>query len=1240
MSLSKKYIYVHKCSLAQNTPDNFRKVLGRAWVPSERSGMQYGYDVQPPVMDMTFGPYMEWAHDYFYATEMPATTQIVSIKPNPHYFPPVEQGVAVIEEAEAGPEGPFAYGTGEVTITEPCCGWYAYLGAFFADHFSDGNPLQVLRSVLDSRVEDHKLSIQAGLNKTLDNRHFPGNSCGQDVSVLVQTGTTTGSDMPVFADAGDIPGASDIPDSDLQFEQMPTYDAKRVRLFKDLWFQMMTPFSELEDSYAEGKEKALASDLRFNYNFFLDAYERQLRGDTLPEIRIPNLYLTIGQDGSIPYVLYLQNNVKCRFKDFERLVLQSGYREYLVPVKQQPWVQDKNIYATSFPMDAKISFGTDRSTFVADALEDSKMECNMLRRCSEGAIILDTSSSPPRPYTYSTEQNYTPPMDDPELEFFYAKRYYDTLSPDGSALPAYAAERSLRTFDFYQWALDLPDLPSSVVPLPNDHIFLGNQNDSTDMALKVGLYQNDLSFLANYFIMSGKINEIARIHLRNYQQMMRGDNPHSETILYRISKYSTSALNREFGERPEFIEAQRSADFESLEATFDLIYTNKVEPIQNIWIPNSNSIDIVEYVDTQIKYNKGYTYTVTAYELSVGTEYFYSQYFGKNPTQPQPEPEICSKVGVLAAAGPYGPYQVTAIREHSWMYDIINDSSLSEGEKYQAINDNIASNGEWVSSSSEETSTCEGTAIAIIRRTFSPPNTDNVIGEWAVLCYCFDLTYDSDQWTLVADLQNTAAAEAASNSSEPSGVQSTQGACTIYTQLETYLKAQVEVVDPSDTLISQLQQLGITSLPEAEVSGINRARFRASACPDGWTQGAINSFTREIDESVPIGDTVFEAVYLGQQTLDAVCECPPPEPCRENFLVTTFPSLKVHEVPYMMWGGRVTDSHPVGPDVEINPYRSNNKEMLFEIGAGLGDYYGRPVAIYPQEQSRFRELLRAQKSQDGTVLFRSDDPVQNFEMFMLTDKPTRYTDFSKGVRTPLSVRVKDRPGQMADAVSTIQKLEANKKYYYIFRSIDVHGHVSNPTPIYEVELVDSDGAIYPLINIFEPDVSLPIDLSKNGQRLLQIRPEYLQSSINETGSGLVGAKSAGTPGGAPTGEIKLGNRDKKLWDKKFKLRLTSCETRRMLDINLKFKTEHVDVDDCQPPRTNMQTQYNQGLDVPDDVPRPGEASRQAGRPPSSPGVTMSSSGRSTGQSASRQTQSVSRQTQSAPTNRGGRSGGY
>ena len=73
----------------------------------------------------------------------------------------------------------------------------------------------------------------------------------------------------------------------------------------------------------------------------------------------------------------------------------------------QTFLQDNNIYSTSFPMDAKISFGTDRSTFTADALEDSKMESVMLRRLSEGEILLDRVNplSPPRPYTDSTYEN-------------------------------------------------------------------------------------------------------------------------------------------------------------------------------------------------------------------------------------------------------------------------------------------------------------------------------------------------------------------------------------------------------------------------------------------------------------------------------------------------------------------------------------------------------------------------------------------------------------------------------------------------------------------------------------------------------------------------------------------------------------------------------------------------------------------------------------------------------------------
>lgn len=42
----------------------------------------------------------------------------------------------------------------------------------------------------------------------------------------------------------------------------------------------------------------------------------------------------------------------------------------------------------------------------------------------------------------------------------------------------------------------------------------------------------------------------------------------------------------------------------------------------------------------------------------------------------------------------------------------------------------------------------------------------------------------------------------------------------------------------------------------------------------------------------------------------------------------------------------------------------------------------------------------------------------------------------------------------------VDYISSNKKYYYTFRMVDVHGHVSNPTEIYEIELVNDEGSVY------------------------------------------------------------------------------------------------------------------------------------------------------------------------------------
>jgi len=1118
-------------------------------------------------MDITYGPYFEWSHDYFKATELPAISQIVSINPSSHYFPPAPESTIDFE-------GDGSY-VATSTATDPCCGWYAYLGRHFENHFSTGNPLQIVEKIVNNRVEDFNSAIEKMSIAGYQDPYFPGDTC-----------------------QGNLVAPEDAAGQTASLEPTPELLVSPIVpvLFRDLWFQIMTPYSEIEGKQVEDKEYAMPSDLTFNYNFYLAAYERQLQGNKLPELRIPNLYLTIAQDGSVPYVLYLKNNVPCRYKDFEKLILQKGkgFREYLFPIKQQPFLQDKNEYSTSFPMDATISFGTDRSTFVADALEDSKMECAMLRRCSEGEILLSTGSMPTgtrvasgvTAYTDSTTRDYTPPKDS-RLKFKYTKRYGETTATQ-KVTSTSPVNRSLRTFDFYQWLMSLPELPSSTVQLPNDHVFLGNSNDSTDMALKVGLYQQNMSFLANYFILSGKINDIAKTHLRTYQQMMRGDTPHSETILYRISKYSTATLGRSLEYaltnnlmlRDQLLLGDEDTPgllgepFEEVEAIFDQIYTNKIEPIQNIWIPNSNSIDIVEYVDTQVKYNKGYTYTVTAYELSVGTEYFYSQYSQK------PEPEYCDdKFGIISWTGPHAAEDMAEVASILLQ---ASDETMSEAEKYSYIMSQIQQH-------LDASFTCEGTGIGFLVRTNN--TTQTPFNEYIIYCYCNDdpltgVLAESEigtfgPWTKTAQVLNMSTI-----------TDDKEKACRVYQEIQTTLKKEVSTTagvttEQTDAILDELAALGVTF---ETTTATKKARFKVESCPDSWVDGKMPTQTATHEATIVEGGV--EMVYLGETTINAVCECPPPEPCSENFMVTTIPSLKVHEVPYMVWSGKVTDSYPVGPDVEINPYRSVNSEMLFMVGAGLGEYYGRPIPIMPSDKKIFTELLASQKSKDGTLLFKSDDPVQNFEVFKLTEKPTAYTDFSKGERRQFSVKVKGVSGQQADAISFIEQLTPNVKYYYIFRSRDVHNHISNPTPVYEVELVDSDGAIYPLINIYEPDPDLPVDLNKQGQRLLQIRPEFLQSVLDEEGSGLSSATSAGTPSGLATGDIKLGARDIKLWDKKFKLRLTSCETRRMLDINLRFNTEHLVSDDCQPgytDKTLVDANSKNGLDVPwDDIPLPGD----------------------------------------------------
>ena len=270
------------------------------------------------------------------------------------------------------------------------------------------------------------------------------------------------------------------------------------------------------------------------------------------------------------------------------------------------------------------------------------------------------------------------------------------------------------------------------------------------------------------------------------------------------------------------------------------------------------------------------------------------------------------------------------------------------------------------------------------------------------------------------------------------------------------------------------------------------------------------------------------------------------------------PSLKVIELPYYQFKTRVVDLPPMFPSIDFIPYRGINDKILININANSGEYQAEPIAILEEDSEKIFKQAVAQKigvfgreqaleQNDASLLkdaneymFRTDDPPSSFEMFRTTTPPESYLDFKDAEYSIL-----DTDG--LSSISLRDGLTANTKYYYTFRTIDIHNNLSNPTTVYEIELVSADGAVYLVVKGYEfPKPEL--EPRKNGRKYLNITPAFEQSVLNVPQTLDEGFSYANR-------DPVLGIRDISTFDedKKFKIRLTSKSTGRKIDLNVKFK---------------------------------------------------------------------------------------
>lgn len=179
---------------------------------------------------------------------------------------------------------------------------------------------------------------------------------------------------------------------------------------------------------------------------------------------------------------------------------------------------------------------------------------------------------------------------------------------------------------------------------------------------------------------------------------------------------------------------------------------------------------------------------------------------------------------------------------------------------------------------------------------------------------------------------------------------------------------------------------------------------------------------------------------------------------------------------------------------------------------------------------------------EGRTDFEYTTEEGKFEVFRLSEKPKSYANFENA--KTLDVTNKYR----STSVVFKDNLMPNKKYYYMFRAVNIIGMPSNPTPVYEVEMVKDASKSKIIVKTVDLEIK-EVKTDKTFKSLLQITPAFQQDIFNDQTDFISELPSFQKR----INEIPLGTATDKIWGKKFKIRVKSKDSGKIIDLNVKFK---------------------------------------------------------------------------------------
>ena len=275
-------------------------------------------------------------------------------------------------------------------------------------------------------------------------------------------------------------------------------------------------------------------------------------------------------------------------------------------------------------------------------------------------------------------------------------------------------------------------------------------------------------------------------------------------------------------------------------------------------------------------------------------------------------------------------------------------------------------------------------------------------------------------------------------------------------------------------------------------------------------------------------------------------------------------SIRLYEIPLFSSTGRIVMPPPYYPQSHIEQIKGVTKAMLFSFDTQVGETYEVPLSLTDKEQESNTQLLSDEtRSFEGQILYRSTAAMSGVQVYRTDMAPDSYEDFKGNLFKTLSTDADLASDLTAGAVAKILKQRTNEKFYYMFRALGPHGETSNPSPVYQIELYSDGGVAYPITRLYEFGQDSNKTTTKTMKNLLRITPRITQALVNEQASGLIDEN--GNVQAPSLNDIVLGLEDEILFGKKFKIRITSKNTGKKMDLNVTFTTEAVQNDNFSDP---------------------------------------------------------------------------